>query len=126
MRVAKPGGAIIVVLPYYRRTFDHRRRPTSVEHMVEDFQLGRDESDLTHLPEILELHDLALDPAAGTLANFRERSLRNFENRCLHHHVFDEQNARGLLEAAGLTVEVVELAKPQHIAVLSRRPAECS
>lgn len=122
IRVARPGGAIIVILPYYRKTFDHRRQPTPVKHMLEDFRLQRDESDLTHLQEILDLHDLSMDPAAGSAANFRERSLRNLENRCLHHHVFDEQNTRELFEAVGLRVEVVELAKPHHIAVLSRCP----
>lgn len=122
IRVVKPSGAIIVILPYYRKTFDHRRQPTPLQHMVEDFRLEKDESDLSHLPEILELHDLSMDPAAGTAANFRERSLRNLENRCLHHHVFDEQNTRDLFAAVGLGIEILELAKPHHIAVLSRCP----
>ena len=37
-RVIHPAGALILVLPYYKRTFDHRREPTSVEHMLEDFE----------------------------------------------------------------------------------------
>ena len=122
IRVVKPDGAIIVLLPDYRRTFDHRRSPTPVKHMLDDFELGRDERDLTHLGEILELHDLSRDPAAGSREQFRQRSLQNFENRCLHHHVFDERNSQELFEAIGLIVEVLELAKPHHIAILSRRP----
>jgi SAM-dependent methyltransferase len=122
MRVVKRQGTFIVVLPDYRRTFDHRRRPTSVPHMMEDYEKGTDERDLTHLPEILELHDLSLDPAAGTKDNFHQRSLRNFENRCLHHHVFDERNSRQLLEAVGLTVAVQELIRPNHIVMLARCP----
>lgn len=122
VRVVKPGGVIILLLPDYRRTFDHRREPTPVEHMLEDYELRRDERDLTHLEEILELHDLSLDPAAGSKEEFHQRSLRNFENRCLHHHVFDERNSRQLLETAGLTVEILELAKPHHIAILARCP----
>jgi SAM-dependent methyltransferase len=124
IRVVKPGGPVIVVLPDYRHTFDHRRSPTPIEHMVEDCELRRDEKDLTHLDEILELHDLSRDPLAGSKDCFRQRSLRNFENRCLHHHVFDERNSRRLLEAAGLSVEVLELVKPFHIAVLARCPSE--
>jgi len=120
VRVVKPGGVVIVLLPDYRRTFDHRRKPTTVEHMLEDYELGRDERDLTHLEEILELHDISRDPAAGSAEHFRQRSLRNFENRSLHHHVFDERNSRQLLEAVGLTVEILELAKPHHIAILAR------
>jgi SAM-dependent methyltransferase len=122
-RVVRPGGSLIMLLPNYRHTFDHRRPPTSIQHMLADYTLGRDETDLTHLDEILNLHDLSRDPAAGSKEQFRQRSLRNFENRCLHHHVFDEQNSRQLLEAAGLTVEITELAKPHHIAILARCPS---
>jgi len=122
-RVVKPRGAIIIILPDYRHTFDHRRRPTLVQHMIEDYERGTDERDLTHLPEILELHDLSLDLAAGTNDNFKQRSLRNFENRCLHHHVFDERNSRELFEAIGLSIEVQELIKPHHIVLLGRCPS---
>ena len=123
IRIVKPEGSVVIVLPDYRRTFDHRRSPTRIEHMIEDYELGRDERDSTHLEEILELHDLSLDPAAGSHDHFRQRSLRNFENRCLHHHVFDEYNSRQLLETAGLTIEALELAKPFHIAILARCPS---
>jgi SAM-dependent methyltransferase len=123
IRVVKPGGAIIVLLPDYRRTFDLRRKPTSIEHMLEDYELGRDERDLTHLEEILELHDLSRDPAAGSKEHFLQRSLQNFENRCLHHHVFDECNIRELFEAVGLTVHILEFAKPHHIVILARCPS---
>jgi predicted SAM-dependent methyltransferase len=122
MRAVKAGGAIIAVLPDYRHTFDHRRQLTTVGHMLEDYDSETMENDLTHLQEILELHDLSRDPKAGTLEQFHRRSLRNFENRTLHHHVFDEDNSRALFEAAGLSVEIVELAKPHHIAILSRCP----
>ncbi len=120
IRVVKPGGAVIVLLPDCRHTFDHRRKPTSVAHMLEDFGLGRDETDLTHLDEILECHDVSQDPGGLSGEDFRRRSLRNFENRCLHHHVFDPSNSRALLESAGLTVQVLETAKPFHIAILAR------
>ncbi len=122
-RVVKPKGIVIVLLPDYRRTFDHRRKPTSIEHMFHDYELGKDERDLTHLEEILELHDLSRDPAAGSKEQFRQRSLRNFENRCLHHHVFDECNSRELFEAVGLTVLRLEIAKPHHIAILAECPS---
>jgi SAM-dependent methyltransferase len=120
MRVVKPQGAIIIVLPEYRWTFDWKRQPTPVEHMIEDYQRGTDETDLSHLPEILQYHDLSQDPGGESRDTFRERSLLNFEKRCLHHHVFDECNSRGLLEAVGLTVEVQELVKPYHIVLLAR------
>lgn len=114
-RVTRPGGVLVLVLPNYRHTFDHRRKPTPVSHMMADFKANTLETDLSHLPDILANHDLELDPAAGTLEQFRERSLANFENRCLHHHVFNERNAHEFLTAAGLNVLAVETAWPFHI-----------
>jgi SAM-dependent methyltransferase len=121
-RVVKPSGAIIVLVPDYRRTFDHCRSPTPLSHMLDDFNSGQDETDTTHVAEIIELHDLSRDPVAGSRDEFRRRSLRNFENRCLHHHVFDETNSRQLFQTAGLTIEILELTKPHHIAILARTP----
>jgi len=118
-RVVRPGGALVLVLPYYGKTFDHRRRPTDVTHMFEDFERNTQEDDLTHLPEILELHDLTMDPLAGSFENFRKRSLDNIQNRCLHHHVFDQQNSRELLERLGMDVIAVELAHPFHLVLFA-------
>src|SRR5579872_7405988 len=77
IRVTKPGGSIILVLPDRHRTFDHRRPPTPVSHMLDDYARNRAEDDLTHLDEILSKHDLRRDPGAGTWESFRQRSLNN-------------------------------------------------
>ena len=119
-RVTRPNGGLILVLPHYCRTFDHRRAPTPVEHMLEDYASKMGEDDLSHLPEIMELHDLSLDPGAGSAQEFRERSLNNLSNRCLHHHVFDENNSRELLARVGIKVLAVEQAAPFHIFLLAR------
>ena len=119
-RVTRQGGALILAVPDYRYTFDHRRNPTKVEHMLLDYQRGTPESDLGHLDEILDTHDLNRDPMAGSLEAFRERSLRNFENRCLHHHVFELSNTRELLTELGMEVLAVETAWPIHIFAVAR------
>jgi SAM-dependent methyltransferase len=121
-RVLKANGILTLVLPYYRATFDHRREPTPVEHMLEDFERDTGEDDLTHLPEILDKHDLAMDHAAGTLDQFRNRSLDNINNRCLHHHVFDERNSRELLSRLGFEVVAFDLQLPFHMCLLARFP----
>ena len=118
-RITRPGGALVLVLPYYAKTFDHRRRPTDVAHMFEDWERNTQEDDLTHLPEILELHDLSRDPLAGSLENFHKRSLDNIHNRCLHHHVFDQQNSRELLDRLGMDVMAVDLAHPFHLVLFA-------
>jgi SAM-dependent methyltransferase len=119
-RVMKPTAALVLLLPHYRGTFDHRRQPTNVDHMFQDFERNTGEDDLTHLPEILEKHDLARDPGAGSMQDFHKRSLDNFSNRCLHHHVFDEVNSRALLSRAGFDVLAVNLVPPTHICILAR------
>ena len=120
-RVLKPTGALVLVIPYYRGTFDHRRQPTSVDHMFDDFDRNTGEDDLTHLPEILEKHDLDKDPGCGTFEQFHKRSLDNLSNRCLHHHVFDEQNGRELLSRAGFDVLALDHRLPFHICILARK-----
>jgi SAM-dependent methyltransferase len=119
-RVLRADGALILIIPYYKATFDHRRQPTSVDHMFHDFAENVGEDDMTHLPEILDKHDIACDVGAGTPEQFRKRSLDNFSNRCLHHHVFDEHNSRELLARSGYEVLTLDFRLPSHICILAR------
>ena len=120
-RVIKPGGALILVLPNKVGNFDHKRPTTPLTHLVDDFERGTTEHDLTHLDEILVLHDLSMDPPAGNLDQFRARSLDNFNNRTLHHHVFDLDVMRGVLIQAGF--DVVETAETNtDFFALAQRP----
>jgi SAM-dependent methyltransferase len=89
LRVIKKDGLLLLVVPNKDSNFDHNRKVTTFEHLLKDFKNDTSEEDLTHLDEILTLHDLSMDPPAGDFNNFRKRSLNNFQNRCLHHHVFD-------------------------------------
>ena len=118
-RVMKPSGLLVLVLPHRDGAFDHRRPVSTLAHLIEDDEQGMREDDLTHLPEILALHDLALDPEAGDAAAFKARSERNVENRCLHHHVFDESLAAAMVAHAGFRVEAVEFAPPMNIIVVA-------
>ena len=122
-RVVRPDGRLVLILPDPRRTFDHRRPVTTLAHLQSDFDRHTGEDDLTHLEEILALHDLHRDVPAGTSEQFRARSLRNAENRCLHHHVFDSALQRAILEAAGWVVEATECVRPLHLVALARRSA---
>ena len=101
-RILKRNGALIIILPNKESNFDHRRLVTPFNHLLEDYNNNTTEQDLTHLDEILELHDLRLDLPAGDIENFKRRSLDNFKNRTLHHHVFDLDTMSQMIEQLGL------------------------
>lgn len=121
-RVTRLNGSLILVLPDYRRTFDHRRTPTPVQHMSDDYTQNIGEDDTTHVPEVLQLHDVKRDGTLKTqsYAELHDRSINNIANRSLHHHVFDEFNSAELLKSVGLDVLAIELALPYHLFILSR------
>lgn len=121
LRLLKSGGTLFLVLPHREGTFDHRRPVTPLRHLMDDFERQMGEDDLTHLPEILQLHDLRRDPKAGGFEAFKARSERNRENRGLHHHVFDTRLAVELLDHVGVQIRTVESIFPFHIAALATR-----
>jgi SAM-dependent methyltransferase len=121
MRLLKDDGALLLVLPNKRFTFDHRRPVTSLEHMIADFNAGTEEDDLTHLPEVLALHDFRRDPDVGDAVDFKNRCLNNISNRCMHHHVFDKSLVIRLIQFLGMTVKDVEEIAPHHILVLAQK-----
>jgi len=122
-RLLADDGVLVLLLPDKKYTFDHRRPLTTMEHLIADFETGVRDDDLTHLPEILALHNLKRDSEAGDFEAFKKRSTRNFENRCLHQHVFDADLAAKLVEYMGLKVHAVEEIYPHHILVLAKKTA---
>lgn len=116
-RLVKPSGTILVLVPHKAGMFDHRRRFTTFDHIKQDFEANVPESDLTHLQEILELHDLELDPPAGSAEQFRERCLRNLSNRAMHHHVFSPELLIEMFSFLGMRVLNIAVERPYHTIV---------
>jgi SAM-dependent methyltransferase len=129
-RVLRTGGAMVVIAPDRRATFDRRRPPTAFEHIEADFANRTPETDLSHLEEIFALHDLALDPGAGAPAKFRERSRNNAAVRALHHHVFVPEVLVRMFSRMALEVRSLAIERPFHIIALAAKTdssaaAEC-
>jgi SAM-dependent methyltransferase len=120
-RVLQQDGLLLLILPHKDGTFDWKRPITSLDHMIEDFRNEIGEDDLTHLPEILALHDLEKDKAAGSKEEFQQRCRQNFSNRAMHHHVFDIRTAVALVDRAAFKLVRVDIAKPYHIIILAQR-----
>ena len=90
LRIIKDNGSIIIIVPEKSVCFDHKRNYSQFTTLLSQYEKDVGEDDLSTLDEILRSHDLRMDPAAGTFAQFKKRSLDNFNNRCLHHYVYDD------------------------------------
>jgi len=101
-RILKSEGVMLLILPNKEANFDHRRPYTSLQHLINDYNNKTSEDDLTHLNEILELHDLRRDPQAKSYTNFAVRCNNNMKNRCMHHHVFNQDLLKAMIEFCGL------------------------
>jgi hypothetical protein len=121
VRVLKEGGVLLVIVPHKDGTFDHMRPVSSFEHLLDDFNRNVGEDDLTHLKEILSLHDLTVDPGAGESQAFRSRSLKNYENRALHHHVFDTRLVIDVVNWTGLQLVEIDIFRPFHILAVAQK-----
>jgi SAM-dependent methyltransferase len=121
MRVVKENGIVILVIPQKERTFDHKRPVTTLEHLIQDDKNNTPENDLTHLPEILELHDLKRDSVSKDRTYFEKKCKENAIHRYMHQHVFDKQLAVDLVSYMGLQVLSVEIKRPYHIFLIAQK-----
>lgn len=97
-RILKRDGLFLLLVPCKRYTFDCRREDTTFEHLLQDYKDSVTEEDLSHLSEILEKHVVERDDGIGSMEAFRERSLNNYKNRCIHHHVFNSKVLKEIAE----------------------------
>src|SRR5579859_1846149 len=121
LRVIRPDGVLLIVVPHKDMTFDHHRPVTTFEHLLEDEKNNTGEDDKTHLEEILRLHDLQKDPAAGTPDQFRDRCGKNMDNRCMHHHVFSVSLLSRIFQHLDKQVIHLDVLNDGNIVVLVRK-----
>ncbi|GAB2609563.1 hypothetical protein GCM10027035_02400 [Emticicia sediminis] len=120
-RVLKNDGYILLILPHPNFTFDKNRPITKIEHLIEDYLHNVDERDLTCLEEVLNFHERKRDSLGPkTLKELKERSLKNYENRCLHHHVFDFDLIEDIFEYVNMKIVVKEFVTPYHMITLAK------
>jgi SAM-dependent methyltransferase len=121
-RVLKPRGFLLLVLPDKHRTFDYRRPVTTLDHMRDDYARDMGEDDMTHVEEFVTLWDYKKFPIASSIAEHRERYRNNYQQRLLHHHVFDLKSAVDLAKACGWKVLAAERSRPNHLIVFLQKP----
>ncbi|MDD4521708.1 MAG: methyltransferase domain-containing protein [Methanosarcina sp.] len=120
IRVTKPRGYILLILPEKSNTFDHNRQVTTLDHLITDYKNNIKEDDLSHLDEILALHDVSRDGGTRSLLDLKARALKNYENRAIHHHVFDLNLLYEIFQYLDIELICSEFVLPYHNIVLGR------
>lgn len=114
-RVLKPEGIIIMVVPHKDLTFDHNRPVTTIEHLVQDFTNGVTERDETHFEEVIKLHDIQKDAGISDPDSLKVRTADNYNNRCVHHHIFNTPLLVQLAHYMQWQILDVQTFSPFHI-----------
>ncbi len=84
-RVLRPGGVALILLPDRHRTRDRARGPTSLGHLVAEFQDRVQEVSDAHLLEWLEHRGMPL----GATPEERMQTLDRHRRRSIHVHCWD-------------------------------------
>ena len=121
LRVLRPGGISYLAVPDRTRTFDVRRPPTPLEHLVRDHREGPEWSRPSHYEEWVRY--VEAKPDADIAARARELADADYS---IHFHVWTPTEFEALLtharEVEGLRFELKALRPNRHefIAVLRR------
>ena len=121
-RIITDSGTLLLIVPHFEGTFDHKREVTHLDHIVEDFRLGTDESDTTHFKDVRENHDHKRDYHQSTNTDiFEEMVTNNINTRIVHHHVFDTALVFHLVSLVGFEVLHISAYRPHNILVIARK-----
>jgi SAM-dependent methyltransferase len=122
-RVLKPNGVMLIILPDKQFTFDRHRPYTDLNHLLNDFKNEVGEDDLSHLREVLQLHDMHLDSGAGRdFSAFEKRCKNNLEHRGMHHHVFSIHLMQEIVAYLGMMIHSQYFIPPYHQITIAIKP----
>jgi ubiquinone/menaquinone biosynthesis C-methylase UbiE len=123
-RVLKDDGLMVLVLPNPEFTYDHKRKRTSFQHLLDDFNNNIDESDTTHIQDVIDNCDLSrvylLNGNGATISYESHVSISkdNFKFRAIHHHVYTDEVVYELLKYSGFKLLASEHFTPFHMIYL--------
>jgi SAM-dependent methyltransferase len=92
-RVVRPGGVLLILLPDRHLTFDRLRNPTSLEHLVAEYEAGVDEVDDAHIEEFVLATAPVDEPRTRFLSDDpdeRRRQIDVHRRRSVHAHCWDQ------------------------------------
>lgn len=105
--ITKRGGYQYHAIPNYEYTWDSTRKPTSIEHLISDFENGMWVEDKSHNDDYIQ--------AAITISGWQKKLHEKYpiSYPFIHFHVFNIQNTRELFEFIfeDVTVDVIRNEK---------------
>jgi hypothetical protein len=119
--VLRQAGILYMAVPDCRRTFDAGRKPTSLDHVVDDHVHGTARSRKAHQEEWASLVERV--PASGVPGRVRELEEQDYS---IHFHVWTPTEFGNLLEYARqqqhlpFTIEALRGNGQEFIAILRR------
>jgi predicted SAM-dependent methyltransferase len=120
-RILKKDGKLVLVLPDKRFTFDHDRPYTTFGHLLKDYENNIDEHDTTHFNEIMQFHDVSMDEGVNSKDELQQRLQESFVNRCVHHHVFNQQLVKELLTYCGFEIIHQQEVLSFHLVTVAKK-----
>jgi SAM-dependent methyltransferase len=102
-RVIGAGGIIYCGVPDKRFTFDHRRQRTPLNHLIDDYQKDVDQSDTTHIQDLIDNWDERLDSCWDNRQQHLEH-IRTNPISGIHHHVWIKGDVTELFKYVHLEV----------------------
>ena len=121
-RVLKKGGIIYAAVPDKRYTFDHRRARTSLDHLIDDFEKGIDQTDETHISEFIEKWDEERDHCCN-----KEQFLANVKRKpesYVHNHVWILDDVKEIFSYMNLRIIYGLFLRKDTIHIIGQKPSE--
>ena len=109
-RVIKKNGFIIFILPHNERMFDHGRKLTTLDHLLEDYEKNADYSDQKHFEEFEEISSKQYNHNWIKFSKNEDGTL-NFNKIVrdgnIHYHVWNQNTFIELLTHLKFKINVV-------------------
>jgi SAM-dependent methyltransferase len=115
-------GILVIVVPRKESCFDHKRNVVKFEHILNDYFQNIGEDDLSHAEEILSSHDLNRDITMSIQnEEFSKIVYNNFENRSLHHHVFDLDVLEKMCNYFNMKIIKKDFRETDHVIIAEKQ-----
>ena len=112
IRVLKPRGVMLLIVPHRDGTFDRKRPLTELKHLCNDYENGVPENDRTHFAEVQKLSTKQFPKEWFDSCGI---------HRGLHHHVFDTRLIIEVLNHLRLQIMEVDHKLPHNIVIVARK-----